>query len=63
MDEVVAPVDQLFPLVLPDVRTTEPPWQKVVGPLAVMVGVMVLGITVTAIVEASVPHKVVTFKE
>lgn len=36
MEGVVAPVDQLLPLVLADVKITELPWQKVVGPFVVI---------------------------
>ena len=39
MDCVVAPLDQVFPVALDDVSTTEPPVQKVVDPPAVTVGV------------------------
>ena len=36
MDGVVAPVDHVFPDVAEEVSVTLPPWQKVVGPLAVI---------------------------
>lgn len=49
MDCVVAPVDQVLPLVTEEVRTTDPPAQNVVGPLAVIVGVAGIGFTVTLI--------------
>lgn len=49
MDCVVAPVDQVFPVAEEDVRTTEPPVQKVVGPPAVMVGTPGVGFTVTVV--------------
>lgn len=39
MDCVVAPVDQTLFVGADDVNVTLPPWQKVVGPLAVTVGV------------------------
>jgi hypothetical protein len=39
MDWVVAPLLQRLPVALDEVRVTDPPWQKLVGPLAVMVGV------------------------
>lgn len=39
MVEVVAPVDQLFPAAALELRITELPWQKVVGPEAVMAAV------------------------
>jgi hypothetical protein len=48
---VVAPVLQLFPVVLDDVNTTLPPVQKVNGPLAETVGVLGNGLTVI-VVEA-----------
>lgn len=47
MDCVVEPLDQVFPPVALDVSTTLPPMQKVVGPLAVMVGVKTDGKTLT----------------
>lgn len=48
MDEVVAPPgDQVLPLLLLDVRVTLLPTQKLVGPLAVMVGTAGVGFTVT----------------
>ena len=39
MDCVVSPVLQVFPVVELEVNVTEPPSHKVVGPLAVIVGV------------------------
>ena len=39
IDCVVAPVDHVFPLADDEVKTTEPPAQNVVAPLAVIVGV------------------------
>ena len=39
MDWVVAPVDQVLPLAEDEVKVTEPPEQKVVAPLAEIVGV------------------------
>ena len=39
IDGVVAPLDQALPVALLEVRVTEPPWQKVNGPFALMVGV------------------------
>ena len=44
---VVSLVDHVFPLVALEVNVTLPPWQKVVAPLAVMVGVVGIGFTVT----------------
>jgi hypothetical protein len=49
MDGVVAPVDQLLPVADEEVSITLPPSQKVVGPLAVMVGVAGNGLTVTVV--------------
>ncbi len=46
---VTAPVDQVFPVVWFDVKTTEPPEQKVVGPAAVIAGVAGGETTVTVI--------------
>ncbi|MNU79313.1 hypothetical protein D3C71_689270 [compost metagenome] len=46
---MVAPVDQVFPVAEEDVRTTEPPAQNVIGPLAVMIGVAGSGFTVTVV--------------
>jgi hypothetical protein len=48
MEGVVAPFDQVYPNVDDDVRVTEPPSQNVVGPLAEIVGVAGVGLTVTA---------------
>lgn len=65
MDCVVSPVDQIFPLETEEVSTTEPPdEQKVVGPLAVIVGTAGIGFTVTLITldaaEAQGPSTMVT---
>ena len=49
IDCVVAPVDHVFPLAEEDVNVTEPPVQKVVDPLAVMVGATGIGFAVTLI--------------
>jgi hypothetical protein len=49
MDGVVAPVDQLLPVAEEDVSVTLPPSQKVVGPLAIMVGLAGNGLTVTVV--------------
>ena len=46
---VVAPVDQRFPVVAEEVRTTLPPVQKVVAPPAVIVGVDGKAFTVTVV--------------
>ncbi len=44
---VVAPFDQVFPVAELEVKVTEPPEQKVVGPPAEIVGVVGVGLTVT----------------
>ncbi len=44
---MVAPVDHVLPVTLDEVNVTEPPEQKAVGPLAVIVGVIGNGLTVT----------------
>jgi hypothetical protein len=49
MDCVVAPFDQVFPVAEDEVKVTEPPAQKVVGPPAVIVGVAGSGFTVTVV--------------
>jgi hypothetical protein len=46
IDCVVAPVDQVFPVALEDVNTTDPPVQNVVAPPAEIVGVAGTGFTV-----------------
>ncbi len=51
MDCEVAPVDQRLPVADDDVSTTLPPAQKVVGPLAVIVGVAGVGVTVIVVAE------------
>jgi uncharacterized protein with GYD domain len=56
IDWVVAPVDQVFPVAEEDVNVIEPPAQKVVGPLEVMIGVAGNGFTVT-IVAADVAEQ------
>ena len=43
-------MDQVFPVALDDVSTTEPPAQKVVEPPAVTIGVEGNGFTVTTVV-------------
>jgi hypothetical protein len=66
IDWVVSPVDQRFPLEAEDVNTTELPEQKVVGPLAVIVGTDGIGLTVTVVGEAAGvvhPNPLVTVKE
>jgi hypothetical protein len=49
IDCVVSPVDQVFPDAALEVKVTEPPWQKVVGPLEEMVGVVGFEFTVTTV--------------
>ena len=49
IDWVVAPVDQVFPVEDEEVSTTFPPSQKVVEPLAVIVGAAGVGFTVTPV--------------
>jgi hypothetical protein len=49
MDWVVAPLDQVLPVALEEVSTTEPPVQKVVEPPAVTVGVEGNELTVTTV--------------
>ncbi len=49
IDCVVAPFDQILPVALLEVNITLSPVQKVVGPLAVTVGVAGSGLTVTTI--------------
>lgn len=49
IDWVVAPFDHKFPVGDDEVNTTFPPLQKVVEPLAVIVGVAGLGITVIVV--------------
>ena len=63
MDCVVAPVDHVFPVAEEDVRITEPPAQKVVGPPGVIVGVAGSGVTVTVVatdVDEQEPFETVT---
>ena len=53
----------MFPVALDEVNVTEPPEQNVVGPLAVMVGVVGTGFTVTTTgveVELHEPFEIVT---
>ncbi|MNE12171.1 hypothetical protein D3C80_1049540 [compost metagenome] len=46
IEEVVSEVDQVFPVEIDEVNTTEPPAQKVVGPPAVITGAAGIGFTV-----------------
>ena len=62
IDCVFAPVVQLFPVALLEVRTTLPPGQKDKGPLALIVGVGIDEDTVTVIeLEVAVAPDLVTF--
>ena len=47
IDWVVSPVDQRLFIAEEEVNTTDPPEQKEVGPLAVIIGVEGFGFTVT----------------
>jgi len=59
IDCVVAPFDHTFPVADDDVKVTLPPWQKVVAPDAVIVGVAGIGFTVTVVAADVVdPHPV-----
>jgi hypothetical protein len=60
---VVAPFDQVFPVAELEVKVTEPPEQKVVGPPAEIAGVVGVGLTVTTVeaeVDEHVPSEKVT---
>lgn len=46
---VVSPVDHIFPAAAEEVKVTDPPSQNVVGPLAVIVGAVAIGTTVTTV--------------
>lgn len=59
----MAPFDQIFPVALEDVNNTDPPEQKVVGPLTLIVGVLGVLFTVTRVgadVAEQVPLLTVT---
>jgi hypothetical protein len=56
VDWVMAEFDQLLPLAYEEVKSTEPPSQKVVGPLAVIVGALGFGFTVTVTVPEVEEH-------
>ena len=59
----MAPFDQVFPVADEEVRVTEPPVQKLVGPLAVIVGTAGSGFTVTVVaadVDEQEPFETVT---
>jgi hypothetical protein len=60
MDCVVAPFDQLKDEPSLAVSITLPPWQKVVGPLAVMVAIGFTTVTVTGVEVALQPLASVT---
>jgi len=57
IDCVVSPVDHKLSVADDEVKTTEPPEQKVVTPLAVMVGIEGIGLTVTAVAAELAEHK------
>ena len=62
IDCVVAPLDQTLPVALLEVSITLPPGQKDNGPLALIVGVAIEVVTVTAIIlEVAVTPFLVTF--
>lgn len=56
IDWVVAPVDQVLPVAEDEVKVTELPEQKVVGPLAVIVGTGGSGFTVTVVAADTEEH-------
>jgi hypothetical protein len=56
IDWVVAPLDQTFPVAALEVRTTDPPLQKVIALAAVIVGVVGTGFTVT-LTEEELPDE------
>jgi len=56
IDCVVAPFDQTFPVALDEVNVTEPPEQKVVAPLAFIIGVVGAVFTVTVVGLEEVEH-------
>jgi hypothetical protein len=63
IDCVVAPLDQVLPVALEEVKTTEPPEQKVVEPPAVIMGVVrvfVIETVVTGEVELHAPFVITT---
>jgi len=49
IDWLVAPFDQVLPVALDEVNVTDPPEQKVVAPLALIVGVVGVVFTVTVV--------------
>jgi hypothetical protein len=53
---VVDPSDQVFPVALDEVNITEPPEQKVVGPLALIIDVVGIEFTVTVVGLDDVEH-------
>ena len=65
-DWVVAPLDHVLPVVLVEVKVKDPPEQNVVTPLAVIVGVVGTGLTVTIVgaeLAVHVPFDTVTVYE
>ena len=63
MDCVVAPFDQRFPVADDEVKVTLPPWQKVVAPEAVIVGVSGNALTVTVVAADAAELQVPLFTE
>ncbi len=60
---MVAPFDQVFPVALDEVRTTDPPEQKVIAPPALIVGAVGEGFTTTTVgeeLEVQVPLETTT---
>ena len=61
---VVAPLLQTLPVAALEVKITFPPSQKVVAPLAVIVGVTGNGFTVTSmLLDVVLPHELVVVTE
>ena len=63
IDWLVEPLDQVLPVAFDEVKVTEPPEQKVVMSLGVIVGVVGTGFTITAVaveVELQEPLETVT---
>ena len=63
MDCVVAPFDQRFPVADDEVKVTLPPWQNVVAPEAVIVGVAGNALTVTVVAADAAELQVPLFTE
>lgn len=56
IDWVVSAVDQVFPVEAEEVNVTEPPIQKVVGPLVTITGTPGEGFTVTVVGADAATH-------